>query len=72
MYDLLDFVVQVGRGVIRVMSGVTKPLRAYVEPSRVCLHGLFFFCWSFIFLNDSILFWSLFLVYYTSVYYTSY
>jgi lipopolysaccharide export system ATP-binding protein len=25
-----------------------------------------------IFLNDSILFWSLFLVYYTSVYYTSY
>ena len=25
-----------------VMNGVTKPLRAYVKPSRVCLYGLFF------------------------------
>ena len=26
---------------IRVLSGVTKPLRAYVESSKVCLNGLF-------------------------------
>ena len=29
--------------VIRVLSGVTKPLRAYVDPSRVCLYWRFFF-----------------------------
>ena len=34
----------VGVDVIRgfVMSGITKPLRAYVEPSSGCLYWLFF------------------------------
>ena len=42
---LLDFVVQIGRGRHSgfFISGVTNPLRAYVEPSRVCLYGLFLF-----------------------------
>jgi len=37
--------------VIRGLSGVTKPLRAYVDPSRVCLYGLFLFFWVFGFLR---------------------
>jgi len=38
-----------GVDVIRgfVMSGITKPLRAYVEPSSGCLYWLFLFCWAF-------------------------
>ena len=35
--------IQVGRGRHSgiLMSVVSKPLRAYVEPSKVCLNGLF-------------------------------
>ena len=33
----------------RIMSGVSKPLRAYVEPSRGCLIGFSCFVWSLVF-----------------------
>ena len=41
--------VQVGRGRHSgfLFSGVTKPLRAYVESSSVCVYWLFLFCWAF-------------------------
>ena len=44
-------VVQVGRGRHSgfLLSGVTKPLRAYVEPSRICLCVGFRFCWPLVF-----------------------
>ena len=46
-----------GVDVIRgfVMSGVTKPLRAYEELSTVCLYGLFFFLWALCFFKNSVL-----------------
>ena len=47
--------------VIRVMSGITKPLRAYVEPSRVCLYGLFLFVMHFVFIMFQIYVGSCFL-----------
>jgi len=37
------------------MSWITKPLQAYVEPSRVCLNGLFCFVWAFGFCKNSVL-----------------
>ena len=33
------------------LIGVTKPLRAYMEPSRVCLYGLFWFVMYFVFIK---------------------
>jgi hypothetical protein len=51
-----------GVDVIRVLSGVTKPLRAYVDPSRDCLYWRFFFVGLLVFVRIQFCV-SLFLVY---------
>ena len=51
VFDGAMVIVGRGRHSGFLFSGVTKPLRAYMEPSRVCLYGLFWFVMYFVFIK---------------------